>query len=101
MKKRIDLYNRYYKNVYLEEIDDNEYQLHGPDETFQYMRVGFNNDIKGKPDYTDINFIDPDGGPFLSVGSKIDNDNVITSIISMKIEHKCVYIIRIKKEDQK
>ncbi len=99
-KERIELYNRYYKGVYLEQISEHEYQLYGPDETFHYMRIGFNNDINGKPNYTDINFIDPDGGPFLCVGNKIDEDKIITSIISMKIENKCVYIIEIKKEDQ-
>lgn len=103
MKKRIDLFNRYYKNVYLEKIDnvDGCYQLHGPDESFQYMRIGFNNDENGKPDYLDINFIDPDGGPFLQVGNKIDEDKVITDIEGMMIENKCVYFIDIKKEDQK
>lgn len=99
MKNRIELYNRYYKNVYLEQISDDEYQLYGPDESFSYMRVGFNNK-DGKTDYEDINFIDPDGGPFLKVGNKID-DKIITHIVGMIIEKKEVYIIGLKKEDQK
>lgn len=101
MKKRIELFNRYYKNVYLEQVSEHEYQLHGPEDSFQYMRIGFNNDETGKPDYTDISFIDPDGGPFLQVGNKIDNDKIITHIVGMMVENKCIYIIGIKKEDQK
>lgn len=97
-KKRIELYNRYYKNVYLEQISDDEYQLHGPDDAFSYMRLGYNNDKNG---YTSINFIDPDGGPFLSVGSKINENNVISFINTLKIENHVVYIIKVKKEDQK
>lgn len=98
-KKRINLYNRYYKNVYLEDIGNDSYQLHGPDESFSYMRIGFNNNV-GTSDYTDINFIDPDGGPFLSVGSKLDNNLIINHIMSIEIERKAVYILKLKKEDQ-
>lgn len=99
-KKRIELYNRYYNNVYLEQISVDEYQLHGPVEIFNYMRIGFNNDKKNI-DYTDINFIDPDGGPFLSIGTKLNNNLIISHITCMKIENKAIYVIKIKKEDQK
>lgn len=99
--KKIELYNRYYGKIYLESISENEYQLTGPDNIYSYMRIGYKNLGNGNPDYTDIQFIDPDGGPYISVGSNIGTYNeVITNITCIKVENKYVYIIKTKKDDQ-
>lgn len=101
-KEKIELYNRYYEKIYLEPISEDSYQLIGPENIYTFMRIGFKDLGKGRTDYTNIEFIDPDGGPYISVGSIIGTYNeVITNIISVKVEKKAVYIIETKKEDQK
>ena len=101
-KEKIELYNRYYGKVYLEPISEDSYQLIGPEGIYNFMRVGFKDLGKCRTDYTNIQFIDPDGGPYISVGSIIGTHNeVITNIICVKVEKKAVYIIEVKKEDQK
>ena len=66
------------------------------------MSVGFKYLGKCRTDYTNIQFIDPDGGPYISVGSIIGTHNeVITNIICVKVENKVVYIIETKNEDHK
>ena len=67
MKERIDLYNRYKANIWLQHIDEDLWKLSSSNpEDLQYMRVIYNEDNKG------IFAIDPSGGPFLSVGSQIE-----------------------------
>ena len=44
---------------------------------FEYCRVGYKNDN------TEIEFIDPSGGPMLSCGQTISKDYVIDSIINV------------------
>lgn len=66
--EKIDLksYNRYREEVYLDPISENKYRLISP---YNY-RVIFNED--GKTIYA----LDPSGGPFLSVGSVIQNKKI-------------------------
>ena len=66
----IKLPNRYGDNVELHELEDNIYQLKTE---FSY-RVGFNTD----EDFKNGNyiFVDPSGGPFISIGYKIGDKRV-------------------------
>ena len=61
--KLIKLSNRYKDKNYLRQIGDKEYKYEG---NLEYLRIGYSTDDKYK-----IEFIDPSGGPFLSVGSEI------------------------------
>lgn len=61
--KIIKLPNRYRENVYLEQVHDNIYKLELPD---PYCRIGIDNDNPNE--YT---FVDPSGGPFISVGGEL------------------------------
>lgn len=72
-KKSIELYNRYHSKLWLEFIEDNKWVLKGDNDAMDYYRVGYEHDNKS------IRFIDPSGGPFLSVGT-IVNGKKITSI---------------------
>lgn len=94
--KEIPLFNRYYKGLYLRQVDEDLYQLHGPDDAFKYMRIGYID-----KEFSDINFIDPDGGPMLCVGGYV-LENTITKIRAVKDEDgKYYYLLEIKKDDQK
>lgn len=86
MNEQINLYNRYGENIYLEHIKDNDWLLKGQDLSF--MRVIF--DGEG---FTKIHAIDPSGGPYLSVGSKVHNQ-----IISDIVDSKKGFIITLKDE---
>ena len=98
--KTRQLFNRYYGKIYLEPISEDSYQLIGPEGIYNFMRVGYKDLGKCRTDYTNIEFIDPDGGPYISVGNVIGTHNeVITNIICVKVEKKAVYIIETKKED--
>ena len=44
---------------------------------FEYCRVGYNNDN------TEIEFIDPSGGPMLSCGQRLSKNYVIDSIVEV------------------
>lgn len=61
--KLIKLSNRYKDKNYLRQISDNEYKYEGD---LEYLRIGYRTEDKYK-----IDFIDPSGGPFLSVGSEV------------------------------
>lgn len=68
--KKIKLSNRYNANLWLEHIDKDLWQLKSKNVSdLSYMRIGYEEDNKI------INFIDPSGGPFLSIGSEIKNIN--------------------------
>lgn len=93
--KEIPLFNRYYKGLYLCQVDEDLYQLHGPDDAFKYMRIGYID-----KDFSDIKFIDPDGGPMLCVGGYV-LENTITKIRAIKDdEGKYYYLVEAKKDDQ-
>ena len=66
--KEIKLYNRdVFKDTYLLTVDKNKYIL-------EYMRVG------KKQTNNSIEFIDPSGGPMISVGQQIDSEHTISNI---------------------
>ena len=58
---KIDLYNRYGYDIHLESLTDSKWLLK-IDEKANYTRIGG----KNLPD--NIEYVDPEGGPFLSVG---------------------------------
>lgn len=59
--ERIDLPNRYGDEVYLEHVKEGIYKLVFEDD---YVRLGYEDDDT-------ITFIDPPGGPFISVGGHV------------------------------
>ena len=59
--ERIDLPNRYGDDVHLEHVKEGIYKLVFEDD---YVRLGYEDDDT-------IAFIDPSGGPFISVGGYI------------------------------
>lgn len=92
--KVVQLYNRYYKGLFLRQVEEGLYQLHGPDDAFKYMRIGYIDE-----GFSDIKFIDPDGGPMLCTGDKLC-DGIISKIRSIKDENNLYYyIIEIKTDD--
>jgi hypothetical protein len=68
LKDKYVLHNRYGDLIQLVKQDKNLYLLDGD---LDYMRVGFNNDKT-------IEFVDPSGGPFMQVGTKLDNFTIET-----------------------
>lgn len=70
--EKIKLNSRWGDN-YLEPLGDNKYKLHSE---LDHIRLGFKEDLKV------ITFVDPPGGPFLSVGSSLPevNDSLIKTI---------------------
>lgn len=67
MEKEIKLKSRGYINNKLLHIEGNKYKLATP---FSY-RTGFKDDPEGE-----ITFIDPSGGPFMTVGSEINGRKI-------------------------
>lgn len=87
--------SRYGDNtVYLKKIADNTFKLNPGNQNDDFMRLGL------REGYTwedkEYEFIDPPGGPFLSIGTKLDSDTEIESISLKEVEEKPVYIIKIK-----
>lgn len=74
-KDIIKLYNRYGDNIYLENLAENKWILRGGD----HYRVIFDkspNDIKA---------VDPSGGPFLSIGDKVEGKEIIEIVELLNI----------------
>lgn len=63
IQRLVLLSNRYKEENYLRQIGDKEYKYEGDTE---YLRIGYSTEDKHK-----IEYIDPSGGPFLSVGSEV------------------------------
>ena len=63
VQRLVLLSNRYREENYLRQIGDKEYKYEGDTE---YLRIGYSTEDKYK-----IEYIDPSGGPLLSVGSEI------------------------------
>lgn len=69
----IKLYNRYNEDVHLEREKDNIYKLVTED---SYLRCGYFPDVHDVMEYEkqeekQYSFVDPSGGPFISVGEHI------------------------------
>lgn len=66
---KIKLKSRYNDIYHLTPINDTDYKFEGDP---GYMRVGYN----GKIDSSEIQFIDPSGGPMLQVGNLVGNKKI-------------------------
>jgi hypothetical protein len=66
---KIQLKSRYNDIYYLTPINDTDYKFEGE---VGYMRVRYN----GKIDSSEIQFIDPSGGPRLQVGYLVGNKKI-------------------------
>ena len=56
--------NRYGDNNYLRQIDNNKYRYESEN---GYLRIGY----KGDTEQDGYQFIDPSGGPFMTIGSEV------------------------------
>lgn len=63
-EKLILLSNRYGDQNYLRQIDEKKYKYESKND---YLRVGY----KGATQEDGYQFIDPSGGPFMAIGSKV------------------------------
>lgn len=78
-KKIIELGNRYGAKNYLEEVGENKYALRFKDpKDGEWCRVGLAEGHSWEDH--EYYFVDPSGGPFLSVGRPINEDLEITRI---------------------
>jgi hypothetical protein len=66
---KIKLKSRYNNVYHLTPINDTNYKFEGD---IGYMRVGYN----GKIDSSEIEFIDPSGGPMLQVGDSVGDKKI-------------------------
>ena len=81
--KKIFLHNRDNAKLTLVSEDEKLWKLNVDEAhkyVFEYCRIGYMNDNKT------IEFVDPSGGPFLSIGQKISEDKEIISIINIDDE---------------
>lgn len=91
MSKIIKLPNRYGYDIHLESLTDSKWLLK-IDEKANYTRVGG----KNLPD--DIEYVDPEGGPFLSVGGSVEG-RAVTKIETLVKDKYNDFIITL--EDKK
>lgn len=72
---KIKLHNRYNANIWIEHIDEDLWQLRSEKpEDLEFLRVGYEDDNKT------INFVDPSGGPFMSVGYQFNEEYKLAEI---------------------
>lgn len=75
----IVLPNRYNNSIELVPTDNSKSYKLNIGEECNYVRIGFEG--AERPKEGTIKFIDPEGGPFLSRGTKISKDLIIDSIV--------------------
>ena len=66
-------YNRYNNCYWFEEIEPNKYEIKGD---LDHWRFGGKKDTPGV-DLEDLGFADPSGGPFISLGAKYLDREII------------------------
>lgn len=100
MEEIIKLGNRYNAKNFLEKSGDNRYVLRFEnDEEGSYCRVGL---LEGHSwEDNEYFFVDPSGGPFLSIGSEISEGVVINRITSEEEGGKHVYVIYVVDHNDK
>lgn len=74
--------NRYGKEYWFEKVSETTYRFHMEEGADEWMRFGVQNG-QTELDETDLGYFDPSGGPFVSIGYKVDN-KPITRISSTK-----------------
>ena len=67
--------NRYGVEYTFVKYDDNLYRFNMDEEEMKYMRMG-GREGQEQIDMNDLGFLDPSGGPFVSVGGKIYWDEI-------------------------
>lgn len=89
--KIINLYNRYREKTYLEQIENNKYQI----KCSEWIRIGYphGTSFEDIPNISVYDFIDPSGGPFMHVGCVLDTYNetdefIIEKLYSEKLNEK-------------
>ena len=70
--------NRYGNEYHFEKLDDNTYTIKGE---LEYWRFGGREGVE--MDLNNLGFVDPSGGPFISIGYEIEGHKV-TNIASTK-----------------
>lgn len=87
MKQTIVLKSRYGDTSRLDRVGQEDSCLFLFTPSSEYYRVGY----KGDPDTKEYNFIDPSGGPFISVGTYLEEANATVKSIRCN-EHGCIEI---------
>ena len=67
--------NRDGKEYSLERVDDNTYKFIMAEEDTMYMRVG-GREGQDQIDMNDLGYFDPEGGPFISIDSLVEEKHV-------------------------
>lgn len=65
--------NRYGVEYHFEPVSDNTYTIEGD---LDYWRYGAREGQDGM-DWSDLEFVDPSGGPFISIGAKIEGREIV------------------------
>lgn len=65
--------NRYGDRYHFEKIGDDTYTIVGD---LKYWRYG-GREGQEKLDFTDLGFVDPSGGPFISLGYRIEGKEIV------------------------
>jgi hypothetical protein len=60
---KVSYYNRYGDDIIFEKLEDNKIHMYG----FVYYRTGYNEEGSA------LDFVDPAGGPYISVGTNLKN----------------------------
>lgn len=81
--EKIELKSRYGDIHILEKIEDKKYKFLPSD---NYMRCGLTDD-KNK-----YHFVDPSGGPFISVGNKLEEANAVVKSIEYMEDIKATVV---------
>ncbi len=71
--KVIKMYNRYGNEYWFEQVGPNTYTIKGD---LNYWRYG-GKEGEDALDESDLGFVDPSGGPFISMGYKIEGRPVV------------------------
>lgn len=85
--KRVIKFQSRYPNVWskITEIGKKTWQY---DTNSQFMRFGFDDKTNS------INFVDPEGGPFISVGSIIEKKHIVSKIYRDKATNKILFLMK-------
>lgn len=78
----IEIINRYKEKIVFEEVESHRFKL----KSMPYCRVGYSDEKMQT-----IAFVDPSGGPFISIGSKLDFEHEIVHIDEDR-DNNCFWI---------
>jgi len=84
--------NRYGVEYRFEKIDDNTYTIVGD---LRYWRYG-GREGQIDIDFTDLGFVDPSGGPFVGVGSKIEGRTVVKISVQGNLDSPTGIIFKVE-----